>query len=75
MTIDVSCSMAKPKRPRDMNELATLVGKIATGEVEDTRPTNPPAAKRGHARAAKLTPARRKQIAQKAARTRWGKKG
>jgi hypothetical protein len=67
--------MAKPKRPRDMNELAVLVGKIATGEIEDTPPTNPAAAKRGRARAAKLTPARRKEIAQKAARTRWGRKG
>jgi hypothetical protein len=67
--------MAKPKRPRDMNQLAVHVGRIATGEIEDTPPTNPAASKRGDARAAKLTPARRKEIAQKAARSRWGKKG
>jgi hypothetical protein len=32
------------------------------------------ASKGGKARAAKLTPKRRKEIAQKAAKTRWGKK-
>ena len=37
--------------------------------------TNPAAVKRGKARAAKLSPARRKEIAKKAARTRWAKKG
>lgn len=31
--------------------------------------------KGGNARAAKLTPARRKQIARKAAKTRWKKQG
>lgn len=67
--------MGKPKRPRDMNELAVHIGKIATGEIDDTPPVNPAASKRGTARAAKLTPARRKEIAQKAARTRWSKKG
>jgi hypothetical protein len=66
--------MAKPKRPRDMNQLANMVGKIATGEIQDTAPTNPRAAKRGEARAAKLTPARRKEIAQKAAKARWSKR-
>jgi hypothetical protein len=74
MTFDVSYVMAKPKRPRDMNQLAAHVGKIATGEIEDTPATNPAAAKRGEARAAKLTPARRKEIAQKAAKARWGKR-
>jgi hypothetical protein len=68
-------SMAKPKRPRDMNQLASMVGKIATGEIKDAPPTNPAAVKRGKARAANLSPARRKEIAKKAARTRWGKKG
>ena len=64
-----------PKRPRDMNELAVHIGKIATHEIEDVTPAVNPASKRGDARAAKLSPARRKEIAQKAARTRWGKKG
>lgn len=68
--------MAKPpKRPRDMNELAVHIGKIATHEIEDVQPKVNPASKRGEARAAKLSPARRKAIAKKAARTRWGKKG
>jgi hypothetical protein len=65
--------MAKRKRPRDMNELAVHVGKIATGEIQDSPPTNPIASKRGQARAAKLTPERRKEIAQKAASIRWRK--
>jgi hypothetical protein len=61
-----------PPRPRDMNELAVHIGKIATHEIEDVTPvSNAAARKRGEARAAKLSPARRKQIAQKAARTRW----
>lgn len=64
-----------PPRPRDMNELAAHIGKIATHEIEDVTPAVNPASKRGDARAAKLSPARRKEIAQKAARTRWGKKG
>jgi hypothetical protein len=66
--------MAKPKRPRDMNELAVHVGRIATGEIEDTPATNAAASKRGHARAAKLSRKRRKEIAQKAARARWGRR-
>lgn len=64
-----------PARPRDMNELAVHIGKIATHEVEDVTPADNPASKRGEARAAKLSPTRRKEIAQKAARTRWAKKG
>lgn len=66
--------MAKPKRPRDMNQLAVHVGKIATHETEDVETkVNAAASKRGTARAAKLSPKRRKEIAQQAARTRWGK--
>lgn len=64
-----------PKRPRDMNELAVHIGRIATHEIEDVTPLPNPASKRGEARAAKLSPARRKAIAKKAAATRWGKKG
>lgn len=63
-----------PKRPRDMNELAVHIGKIATHEIEDEKPKANPASKRGDARAAKLSPARRKAIAKKAARARWGKR-
>lgn len=67
--------MAKPKRARDTNQLAAQIVGLATGEVEEAPEVNPVASKRGRARAAKLTPARRKEIAQKAARTRWHKKG
>lgn len=62
-----------PPRPRDMNELAVHIGKIATHEVEDVTPVVNPASKRGDARAAKLTPERRKEIAKKAANARWRK--
>jgi len=66
-----------PKRPADMMQLARLIGERATGEVSEdqTDPLPKPAAKRGEARAAKLTPAKRSAIAQKAARTRWKKEG
>jgi hypothetical protein len=67
-------SMPKtPKRPADMMQLARLVGERATGEAseEQTDPPPKPAAKRGEARAAKLTPAKRSAIAKKAAKTRW----
>jgi hypothetical protein len=54
-----------------------LVGKIATGEAEDTRRDPGTEANRkgglkgGKARAAKLTPAQRKEIAKRAAAKRW----
>ncbi len=69
------------KRPRDPVALAKLIGDIATGQVQDRveDERNPAAvelgrlggAKGGKARAAKLTPEKRKEIAQKAARKRW----
>ena len=69
------------KRPRDPIALAKLVGDIATGQVEDrVEDGKDPAAselgrtgglKGGKARAEVLTPARRREIARKAARTRW----
>jgi hypothetical protein len=60
-----------------MMQLARLIGERATGEVSEaeTDPPPKPAAKRGEARAAKLTAAKRSAIAKKAARTRWEKKG
>ncbi len=76
--------MAKtPKRPRDPNELAKLIAEIATGEVSTVPlPPETPMAEMGRAgglkggatRAASLSPARRREIAQKAAATRWAKK-
>ena len=72
----------KPKRPRDVNQLAKLISDIATGNAPPEPPStkNPAAvalgklggAKGGAARAAALTPAKRKAIAKKAAAKRWG---
>lgn len=70
------------KRPRDPIALAKLIGDIATGQVEDRAPDdgkNPAAValgrlggqKGGKARAAKLSPKKRSQIARKAAAARW----
>jgi len=64
-----------PPRPRDLNQLAVHIGRIATHEIEDVTPAENLASSRGDARAAKLSPARRKEIVQKAARTRWKKEG
>jgi hypothetical protein len=68
------------KRPADAVGLAVLIGKIATGEVEDVAPDDgkDPAAKAlgkkgGAARAASMTPERRAEIAKKAAAKRWEK--
>jgi hypothetical protein len=67
------------KRPADAVSRAVMIGKIATGEIEDqTDPQLTSAAaelgrKGGKARAAKMTPERRKEIAQKAAAKRWNR--
>ena len=79
-------SMAKkPQRPRDTNQLAKSIVDLATGET-DRAPTdsakNPAAValgrlgglQGGRARANKLSAKKRKEIAQKAAKARWGKK-
>ena len=80
---------AKRKRPRDPNRLAAAIVAEATGETdpEEEAPEesekNPAAValgrlgglKGGRARADKLSPRRRKQIAVKAARARWEKSG
>jgi hypothetical protein len=74
----------KPKRPRDPNQLAHLIGQIATGEATEETPedTRNPAAvalgklgasKGGKARAKSLSPRKRKEIAKKAAASRWNK--
>lgn len=64
------------KRPADAIGLAVMIGKIATGEIEDARDDVASAAAQmgklgGKARAANMTPERRKEIAQKAAAKRW----
>lgn len=62
-----------PKRPRDFNQLAKLVGDLATGQAQETPEPelDEAAVKRGKARAAKLSPKKRKAIAKKAANVRW----
>ena len=72
------------KRPRDPLQLAKLIGDIATGQIEDkVEDTRNPAAvelgrlggqKGGKARAAKLSPRKKKAIAKKAAAARWAKR-
>jgi hypothetical protein len=72
-----------PKRPRDPAQFAKLMIDIASGEVEDREPTpeergkDPAAAslgrRGGKARAEKMTPERRAEIAKLGAQKRWRK--
>ena len=65
------------KRPADAIGLAVMIGKIATGEIEDERDEKLSSAaaelgrKGGKARAEGMTPERRAEIARKAASARW----
>jgi hypothetical protein len=63
------------KRPADVIGAAILVGRIATGEAEESAVPRSAAAelgaKGGKARAAKLSKKRRSEIAKKAAARRW----
>jgi len=68
------------KRPADVNARAVMIAKIATGEMEDitTEEGKNAAAVAlgrmgGKARAAGMSARKRKEIAKKAAQTRWGK--
>ena len=68
------------KRPADAIGLAVMIGKIATGEIEDEREGLSSAAeqlgsKGGKKRAENMTPERRAEIAKRAAEKRWNKKG
>jgi hypothetical protein len=77
---------SKPKRPRDGNQLAKSIVDIATRNVEKEAPADEgkdPAAvalgrkggrKGGKARADRLTPEQRADIARLAAQARWRKK-
>lgn len=77
-------TIPKKKRPRDPNQLAASIVADATSEsksVDIENSKNPHAValgrlggqKGGRARAAKLSAKKRKEIAQKAAKARWGK--
>ncbi len=66
------------KRPADAVGLAVMIGKIATGEVDDEREELKSAAaqlgsKGGRKRAEAMTPERRSEIARTAAAKRWSK--
>ena len=68
------------KRPGDVVGAAVMVGKIATGEIEETTKTDDGknkaaqelGRKGGQARAKSLTKKQRSEIAKKAAAKRWG---
>ena len=64
------------KRPADAIGLAVMIGKIATGEIEDTADATKNAAAKlgslgGKRRAENMTPERRVEIAKAAADKRW----
>jgi len=63
------------KRPADAIGLAVMVGKIATGEVENDQESSAAELGRrgGKKRAENLTPERRAEIARQAAAKRWAK--
>ena len=72
----------RPKRPRDLNRLAAAIVREATEGPLPKEPEDPIKAaaaalgrrgglKGGPARAARMTPERRREIARKAARARW----
>jgi len=70
------------KNPQDINEIAARVVGGLTEAGLDTTGKNPAAValgrlgglRGGKARASKLSPRKRKQIARKAARARWNRK-
>jgi hypothetical protein len=71
--------MAKPKRPRDPNQLAKLIVDISTGEASDQESKRATAGrigglKGGAARAKRLTPEQKADIARLAAEARWKKR-
>jgi hypothetical protein len=76
----------RPPRPRDMNQLAKRIVELSVGETTEEpmveREKNPHAValgrlggqRGGKARAERLTPAKRSEIARAAAKSRWGKR-
>ena len=72
---------SKKSEPEDTNQIAARIVETVTAAVETTKETISRVAaelgrrgglKGGKARARKLSPAKRKAIAKKAARARWG---
>jgi hypothetical protein len=78
---------SKPKRPRDVNQLAKQIVDEATGEATKATPIEPKknaaavelgrlgGLKGGKARAEKLSAKKRSEIAKLAAKRRWGSRG
>jgi len=76
----------KSKTPRDINQLAAFIAEQATSDPKPDQPDEPQknqaavelgrlgGKKGGKARAEKLTPEQRKEIAKRAAKARWEKK-
>lgn len=73
----------RKRRPADLNQLATSVVEETIGEAPDPDEGKNPAAvalgrlggaKGGKARAARLTPEQRREMARKAAAARWVKR-
>jgi hypothetical protein len=67
-------------RPADVNKRAVMIAKIATGEIEDVTTDDGKNAAAvalgrmgGKARAANMSAKKRKEIAKKAAASRWKK--
>lgn len=60
-----------PKRPRDVNQLAKTVVDMTTGQIPNDSLAEPSGrARGGKARAAKLTPARRRETAMEGVKAR-----
>jgi len=80
---DESTPKRSSKKPEDVTLLAAAIIEEATGSKEAERDKNPHAVALGRlggkkgdpARAKKLKPEQRREIARKAARARWGKRG
>ncbi len=78
----MSTTPKRPRRPTDLNQLAKRLVGEATGNAPESEPdTRDPhavalgakgASKGGQARASRLTPEERKEIARRAAAKRWG---
>lgn len=69
------------KRPADVNARAVMIGRIATGEIDDKVTDDGKNAAAvvlgrmgGKARAAGMSAKKRSDIAKKAAKSRWGSK-
>ncbi len=74
--VSLNLDIAVQGRPADVVGYAVTVATFATGEIEETLAKKSGRVRSGRAgaeaRAQKLTPERRREIAKKAAKARWG---